>query len=71
MYFGSEVVCMNKIGFIRSCVAICMVAFSFLATFVFGKLIYWEDDNYVSQWVVSCIALGIAVTGLLWKCGVI
>ena len=62
---------MNKIGFIRSCVAICMVAFSFLATFVFGKLIDLEDDTYTIQWIVSCIALGMAVTGLLWKCGVI
>ncbi len=56
---------MNKIGFIRSCVAICVVAFSFLATFVLGKLIDWEDYDFASQWIVSCIALGIAVTGLL------
>ncbi len=62
---------MNKIGFIRSCVAICMIAFSFLVTYVFGKLIDWEDDTFASEWIVSCIALGIAVTGLLWKCGVI
>ncbi len=62
---------MNKIGFIRSCVAICMVAFSFLTTFVFGKLMDWEDDTFASKWIASCIALGIAVTGLLWKCGVI
>lgn len=62
---------MNKIRFIIGCVTICMVAFSFLATFAFGKLIDWEDDTYASQWVVSCIALGIAVTGILWKCGVI
>lgn len=62
---------MNKIGFVRICVAICMVLFSFLATFVFGKLIDWEDDSFASKWIVSCIALGIAVTGLLWKCGVI
>ena len=62
---------MNKIGFIRSCVATCMVAFSLLATFVFGKLINLEDDTFASQWIVSCTALGIAVTGLLWKFGVI
>ncbi len=62
---------MNKIGFIRSCVAICMVAFSFLTTFVFGKLMDWEDDTFASKWIASCIAIGIAVTGLLWKYGVI
>ena len=62
---------MNKIDFIRSCVVICMIAFSFLTTFVVGKLIDLEDDTFISQWIVSRIALGIAVTGLLWKCGVI
>ena len=62
---------MNKIGFIRICVAICMILFSIFATFVIGKILEWEDDSFAMQWSVSCIALGIAVTGLLWKCGVI
>lgn len=62
---------MNKVGFIKCCVAICMIAFSFFATFVIGFICENEDDSFLAQWIYSCIALGLAVTGLLWKCGVI
>lgn len=62
---------MNKVDFVRFCVAICMIAFSFLATFAIGFLCVNEDDSFLVQWIFSCIALGMAVTGLLWKCGVV